>query len=269
MQVQEPVDRPEHAVRLEPASGAERVRAGHEGATRGDRRDPEPQHRYQGDPDADDPPHLGDRPPGPDRVEGQEWPHLGPPERGQGAEHERPPATARQMAVDRAETQRDDHRVGLGAQHVVPPVADPQQRHPGEDPGRERRVAPRPVGLRHRPQRDAMDDPARRDRSAERHRDAGDHPQPQLVAAEQGEREGEQERKRLPRRRRVRVERAGQGLMSPHQPAVRVEARSRSCPQHDPGGHGEDHDAPDQSRAQRRGEAGGRAFRRASLGPRP
>ena len=76
------------------------------------------------DPADDQPPHRRHAKPRPDRVRAEEQPHLGPAERGQPAEHERPAVAAAEMAVDRGQAQRHDHRVRLGAQHVVPVGAD-------------------------------------------------------------------------------------------------------------------------------------------------
>ena len=54
----------------------------------------------------------------------------------------------------------------------------------------------------------SVGDPRGEHHAAERDRDRGDHPQPQLVVAEQGVGQREQVGQRLPRRRRVGVERA-------------------------------------------------------------
>ena len=138
---------------------------------------------------------------------------------------ERPARPSREMAVDRPQAQRRDQRIGLRAEHVVEVVGDPEQRQTGERPGDVCRPAP----LRRRAGQ-SVGDPGGEHHSAERDRDRGDHPQPQLVVAEQGVGQREQVGQRLPRRRRVGVERPLQGLAAPHQPAVWVEAGPRPRP---------------------------------------
>ena len=193
MHVGEAVDRAVDLVAVNRATRSERVAAGHERAARGQRRDPEPQRRDDDQTPEHQPAHRGHRTPAPDRVEAEEQPHLGTTERGQRPKHERPSVALRQVEIDCTERERDDHRVRLEAQDVVPVVADAEQRDPGEHPGDDRGVAGpstsagQPVG-----------DPPREDHAAQRDGSREDHPQPHLVVPDDRERHGEQVGQRLP-----------------------------------------------------------------------
>ena len=184
MHVEEAVDRPEDLVVVERSPRPERVRPGHERAPRGQRRNPEPQQRKHRHPRQDQPPHRRNCSPRPDRVQPQEQPHLRPSERGKRSQHERPSRPPGQVEVDRAEAQRDDDRIRLEAQDVVPVVPDTEERRAGEHRGDHRRIPALGRGIR-----EPVRDPSREDDAAERDGDRGDHPQPQLVVAEHGVRD--------------------------------------------------------------------------------
>ena len=108
----------------------------------------------------------------------------------------------------------------------MPVLGDEEQRRAREhgrgDPG----IARHSVAVG-QPVRDASGE----DHAAQRDRHRGDQPQPHLVVPEQRVRDGEQIRQRLPRWRRVRVQRPDQRLVTPHEPAVGIEPRTRARPQ--------------------------------------
>ena len=131
------------------------------------------------------------------------------------------------MAVDRAQAQRDDHRIRLRAQDVVEVVLESRAaRRPANTAATDAR--PAPLGRR---VDEAVGDPPREHDAAQRDRHRGDHPQPQLVVPGQRVGDREQVRQRLPRRRGVGVQRAGQRLVAPDQPAVGVKARAGAGPE--------------------------------------
>ena len=211
------MERSDDLVLLQLPRGAQRELLGEQWALVGDRRYAEP-HEEDECPRADEP--LAERgllDPHPQRPWTEPRPHLRAPKRRQGPDRQGPSGAAGDRLIDRAEAQRDDHRVRLEAEDEVRVVLDPQERKAGEHGGDDRR-APVPILDAHQ----LIGDPPGEDHAAQRDRYRRDHPQPQLVVAEQRVGHREEVRERLPRGGAAQVEAQMPGLIAPDEPAVRV-----------------------------------------------
>ena len=205
LQLQETMNGPGDLVAVDRAGRVLGDVPGGEEALGRDAGDSEPQHEQQhhrGDQPAT---VVGSGPPQPDPGESPERPHLRPTERAQPPQPERQAVPAGEMAVDRREADRDDHRVRLRAQEVVrvrvaERIVDREHEHAGEGPRGVRGITTLRLGIGQ-----PESDPPGEDDAAQRDRHRGDHPQPQRVVTDDRVGHREQERQRLPGGRAVGV----------------------------------------------------------------
>ena len=125
LELGEPPDRSEDPVVAKGAGRLLRELAGDVGPAVGDGGDPEPHERDHAHTRDQHPAHARHLDVGPDHEQPQERPNLGPPERGQHPQNQRPAEAAEQEQVDRGQYQRDEHRIRLRAEDVVHVVLEP------------------------------------------------------------------------------------------------------------------------------------------------
>ena len=158
---------------------------------------------------------LGLAEPQPQPVEAEERPRLRAQQRGGEAEVERVVAAPVEVALERPQRQRGEHRLGVAEHRVAHELVGGEQEERGHDAADHSPAGPSPV--RRRPRRNAITS----DSSAPA-RAIHSHSIGASVRAEERERRGEQHRQRLPRRPALGHEVEVHDLAAPHDPGPRV-----------------------------------------------
>ena len=138
-------------------------------------------------------PERGPAPPRDEAGHGQERPALRAKQRGEEGERETGPVLLLEMAVERAQEQRREQRLGLADARLEQPARQEQQRYRGEH------ARPRPRG--------AAAEPIREEQRDRRAGPDDEEPRPGRDVSHQRERHRDQARKRLPARIAHRRER--------------------------------------------------------------